>query len=726
MKKNYGYSFVFESGDVDTRKVISVKAQDQPVDAVVKQILYGQDVSYEIKEKNIIVRKTVHAPVQLVTQQQGKRITGVVADTNGEPVIGANVVEKGTTNGTVTDVDGRFSLAVSNNATLVVSFIGYNAQELVVGDQTDLKIILAESSLGLDEVVVVGYGTQKKVNLTGSVSTISAEKLTQTPSANLTNAMAGRLSGVIATNKNGLPGSGSDLQVRGLSTLNNNQPLIVIDGIIGRDLSNIDPNEIQSISVLKDASSSVYGARAANGVFLVTTKRGTIGKPKISYTGMVGIQQPTQYPELMNAYQWAYTRNQAMRNQGYDPSNPAQASMFFTDQQMADFQSGKVGTDWYDQTMKKNSMQTQHNLSVNGGSEMIRYFMSLGYLNQDGMFDNIGFRRYNLRANVDAKITQHLDVGANLEGRQMNYHTPGNGVSKIFNDLLWVQPTFKSPYHPDGKPADTGGEHPLEDIKSSGYDRQTTGEYQGTLFFDYRLPFITPGLSLKGNASLYKQIFFSKRFFTPFALYQEDAEGNVTSINQRGTISLSEEVRQLNAFNYNISLNYAHTFKKHDVAALLLFEQSEETGDNLNGSRQDFSTTIKDELYASGTANQTISGTSVLNEARRSVVGRINYAFSSKYLLEFSFRYDGSYRFPKETRFGFFPSVSAGWRISEESFFKNSSALQFVDNLKIRGAKGLIGNDRINAFQFTDAYSINSASGPVFGGTSQTLINYGV
>jgi TonB-linked SusC/RagA family outer membrane protein len=285
---------------------------------------------------------------------------------------------------------------------------------------------------------------------------------------------------------------------------------------------------------------------------------------------------------------------------------------------------------------------------------------------------------------------------------------------------------YAAAYYPDGKPVDPQVRNPVENPKSGGYDRYRTNYFQGVLSFEQRLPFVTSGLSLKGNAAFNYEYYFSKRFVKPFMSYVEDDDGNVISASLLGpALSLSENFQNTHGTVYNISLNYARFFGSHDVSAMLLYEQTESGGDQMNGTKQEYTTDIKDELYASGTNNQYFTGTSILNDARRSLVGRVNYAYNSKYLFEFSFRYDGSYRFPKDTRFGFFPSVLLAWRISEESFFKKSG-LAFVDNLKLRISKGRIGNDRVNAFQFMDSYSINSSMGPVFGGSPDILIYYGV
>ncbi len=649
-------------------------------------------------------------------------VTGRVTDDKGEALPGVNIVLKGSATGQVTDVNGRYSIGVlGTDDVLIFSFVGYISREISVRNRTIIDVELVQDTKALEEVVVVGYGTQKKVNLTGAVATISGKELQQTPTHNLTNAIGGRLPGVIAVQGNGRPGLGSAIQIRGVSTLNNNSPLVVVDGIVRTDgFGNIDPNEVENISILKDASSAaVYGARAANGVILITIKRGSTGKPTISYSGMVGTQQPTLYPKLMSSYDYALIRNQALLNQGYDPNNPAQSSLFYSE---ADLESFKPGiTDWYKETFRKNSLLTQHNLSVNGGTETIRYFMSLGYLTQDAMYDNFNFRRFNLRSNVDTKITKTLTVGLNLEARHELYNYPGWDANAIFLRVVNQSPLLPA-YHPSGRPFNTNAEHPMEMVRSSGYNKNPYSIFQGALSFEQKLSFLD-GLSLRGNGAYYKQNRFNKIFVTPYTMYDEDAQGNVTNEKVVGSQTyLSELFHEVNNVTLNLSLNYSKTFDKHDISGLFLYEQYSSTGNTFTARKQDFATNIKDEFFASGPANQTITGNGIIDDLRKSLVGRLNYAFDTRYLFEATFRYDGSYRFPKNKRFGFFPAFSAGWRISEEAFFRNSRISQYIDNLKIRASKGLIGNDRINAFQFIDTYSITTNAGPVIDNQAASFV----
>lgn len=713
--------------DIDVHAVALNRAMDL--------LLQHKDVSWELEDDIIVIKplqgllgqSALKAAVPTVNALQEKVVRGLVRNQQGDPLEGVTVALEGTSTATMSDAQGSFTLNYSNqNPVLLFSLLGYASQKIPVNNRTSINITLLEMVDDLDEVVVVGYGTQKKINLTGSVATVSGEEVARTPTNNLSNAIGGRMPGVSSVNNDGRPGNGSTIRVRGLSTLNDNNPLVVVDGIIRSDgFGNIDPNEVESISVLKDASAAaVYGARAANGVILITTKRGKVGKPLLTYSGMIGLQEPTQYPTLMNAYEYGVTRNQAFLNQGYDPSNPAQANNFYTDAELEKFK--KDGTDWYAETFKDQSPQNQHNLTMQGGSESIRYFGSLGYLNQSGIYDNIGFNRYNIRSNIDASITNSLTVGLNLEGRQELFEAPSWDASDIFHRVINVSPTRKA-YYPSGRAANTTGSHPVEMIRNSGYNDQEYNIFQGTLFFNQKLDVLTKGLALNGNFSYYKQHYFNKRFAMPYTMYDEDEQGNVTNEKMVGSrTSLYEGFDALTNTTYNISLNYGRDFNQHALSGLLLFEQYGAKGKTFNARKEDFISNIKDEFFASGPENQSIDGRGYINDARRSLVGRVNYAFAGKYLFEATFRYDGSYRFPKDGRFGFFPAVSAGWRISEEPFFKNNESLAFINNLKVRASKGLIGNDRVGAYQFLESYTIITGSGPIVNGQAVPQVGYGV
>lgn len=425
----------------------------------------------------------------------------------------------------------------------------------------------------------------------------------------------------------------------------------------------------------------------------------------------------------MTSYEYATARNSALLNQGYNPDNPLHAGLFYTDSQIEEARFGV--TDWYSETFKNNSKQSQHNLSVDGGSDAIRYFNSLSYVDQDGMYDNINFKRYNLRSNVDATVNENLTIGLNLDARQQIDRRPGFDANMIFRNVIGQNPMVPA-YHASGRPFNTTGAHPVLMINESGYTNTVYNIFQGTLSFEQKLPFIK-GLALRGSGSYYKQFLSDKTFFTPYTMYDEDGDGNVTGIKvDGGETYLTQRSEEINNIQLNISLNYARSFGKHDVNGLVLFEQYGSKGSTFTAEKRDFRTNAKDEFFASGPTNQTINGSGLLFDARRSLVGRLNYALAERYLFEGTFRYDGSYRFPSSSRFGFFPAFSSAWRISEEQFFKNSRISSLINNLKLRASYGVVGNDRVSAFQFMDAYTINATTGPIVDGQALANADYGV
>ncbi len=661
--------------------------------------------------------------------QPGNRVVGTVKDVSGESLIGVNVLEKGTTNGAITDLNGHFQLTTGKDATLIFSFVGYKELQIKVTGST-LNVVMHEDTEMLDEVVVVGYGTQKRANLTGAVATMNNKDIAATPVSSISNALAGMLPGLVATSSSGKPGADASISIRGKSTWGNNSVLTVVDGVV-REFNSLDPNEVESITILKDASAgAIYGARAANGVILITTKRGTSGKPQFSYNGRVGMQQPTRFPELMNAYEYAQSNNAGRINMGQKPDDPAFGSMFFTDEQMAAFKSGAVGTDWYAETMKNSSLQQAHNISVTGGTDAVKYFFSLGYTNQEGMFDGISFDRYNFRSNVDASITKYLTLSVNVDASLSQSNGKDWAENTIFSHVIMQRPILTA-YNPvNGLPINTTGEHPIEEINSKGYSKYTKNNFYGTLSAKQELPFITKGLSVSGRVSYRKFYDFKKVFSVPYKMYDFDANNEIigTKVVAPGGMKteLTENFTQTQEITYNLSLNYERQFKKHFVSALLLTEGYTSNGDKLEAYRTNFSSTVIDQLFAGGSSeiNNTGSGS---ENARLGYVGRINYNYAERYLLEVSARYDGSENFPPGNRFGFFPAFSVGWRLSEEAFWKRMN-LSMVDQLKFRASYGLVGNDRVSAFQYLDKYSYttaDNAKGAIFDGEHQQSIIYG-
>ena len=708
IRSQTSYSFWYDLEDVDASRIVSVKAKNQEVKEVLNILFKNKDVNVQMVDNHIVIKSSNSSYAPPIAQQKKHKVTGVVSDAMGT-VIGANIIEKGTTNGVVTDMDGKYTLEVSENAILQVSYIGYIEQNIDVNDRDVINILIKEDTQALDEVVVVGYGVQKKESLTGAISTIKKTDITQNVTSNLSNVLAGRLSGVFARNTSGAPGSGSKISIRGSSTYNNTEPLTIVDGI-ERDYSNLDPNEIASISVLKDAASAaVYGARAANGVILVTTKRGQEGKPRLNYSGSVGFQKPTGYPEMMSPYEFATMKNKAAVNMGYDIKNPSHQGQFVSNDQMEQYRTGAKGVDWWDLCMNEVVPQTQHNLNIDGGNSKIKYYFSLGYLNQAGMFDNISFERYNFRSNVDTEIMEGLTAQVTIDGRVQYNNSPGDNANSIFTYLTADPLSFG--FTPDNKPIDTGAGNPHQMIHHSGYDNKRSSFFQGSLTLNYEIPFLK-GLSARGLVSYEKNYDFNKRFSTPYTLYYVDDKNEIISSKLVGSqTSLKETFDDKMEYNLNLSLNYNNTFGKHSFSGLFLYEQAEGFGDDFWASRVNYVSNNLDQLFAGGDSGKDNYG-SGYETGRQSFVGRISYNYDSKYYIESSLRYDGSVIFAPGNRWGTFPSLSAAWRISEESFMESSSSV--IDNLKLRASYGVLGNDRVDAYQYINYYQI--ATGAIFGG----------
>lgn len=732
IEMNSGYHFLYNNQLIDVDRKVSVKADADNIESVLHDLFDGTNVVYKIVNKQIVLGpKQSRSVAETAAVSQAKVIKGNVVDKNGEPIIGANIRVKGTTVGTITDVDGNFTLKLEDNADFIeVSYIGYKTQNVSLKDKKELTITLKEDTETLEEVVVVGYGVKKKVNLTGAVGAVEGKDLIKSPVAKLSNALAGRMPGVMAVSNSGEPASQASLNIRGNSTLNNNSPLIVVDGIPRDSFDQFDPNEIESITVLKDgAAAAIYGARANNGVFLVTTKRGSKGKFSVGYNGTVSIQNPTKYPDVMNAYQFATNTNKALDNMGYDRNNPAHASRYYSNDDIERFRLGQAGGNWYDATFKDNAMMQNHNITVNGGTDIVRYFLSLGLVDQDGMYDNINYKAYKFRSNIDADITSFFRVGANLEGRYEVKSTPATGATNLFHYATKALPTI-APYYPSGRPANTGGEHAVEEVYHSGYNKTQYNIFQGTLTANLKLDAITKGLSANANFSYGRYYDFNKTFKTPYTTYSEDEQGNIigtkTNGGEGGKTTLSESFNQNYSIFLNVGLNYQRTFGAHDLSGLLVYEQNKQEGDALSGTKRDFPISSKDELFVSGAKNESLTGSSNIGDARRAVVGRLGYTYDNRYLFEASFRADASYIFPKNKRWGIFPSVSAAWRISEEDFFQSSQVANWISNLKLRASFAQVGNDKVGAYQWQDSYTLSSTSGPFFNGAAQSLIYYGV
>lgn len=727
-----GYLFLYTSKLMKHAKPVTIDVQNASLEKVLELCFRGQPFTYSIVEKTVVVKPLVRSesmarPPSGTQAVQPVAVTGQVTDEEtGERIPGVSVALKGTNKGTSTEADGTYRLVLPEPAqdqVLIFSFLGYASREVPLGGQRTVNVALAKDVGKLEEVVVVGYGKQKKITLTSSVSSIDTKEISKAPVTNVSNALVGRLPGLIAVNGNGKPGSGSSISIRGASTFGDNSALVLVDGIV-RDFQFIDPNEIESISILKDASATaVYGSRAANGVILVTTKRGNTGKPTFNYNGFVGLQSPTRYPDVMSAYEYALTKNVAVKNMGKPPQ--------YSDEQLEDIRRGIIPeTDWYGLTMKNQSFQTQQNISVNGGSEAIKYYLSLGYLNQDGMYDRINFKRYSIRSNVDANINRNLTISADIDASTRDLKGSAYSAEAIFSDIVAAYPMDRA-YNPDGTVYYTHEQHPVEEIKT-GYNNTKVNILQATLSLKQKLPF-AEGLSISGKASFGKEQTNYKHYNVPVLMNRQDADGNTLEIypygGWNGKTALNQGFDEYNTVTLNAALNYQRTFGDHDISGLLLFEQFDAKAGNFYAFRTNFPAKDLDELFYGGEAQKDANGGS-FNDGRRSAVARVNYTYKQRYLFEASFRRDGSVAFPDSKKYGFFPAVSAGWRIGEESFIRNNAGMSFLDDLKLRLSYGKVGNDRnvysgrIPTFQYLQVY--NPSGTFVSGSDGLTSITPGI
>lgn len=673
----------------------------------------------------------------LVFAQQ-KTIKGIVVDATGEPLIGVNVSVKGTTIGIITDIDGKYTLEVPTNATLVFSYIGYRTQEHSVGNQTTINITLQEDTQNIDEVVVVGYGVQKKETVTGSVSTLKGDDLVKSPVANLSNAIAGKMSGVVTYQRSGEPGyDGATIRIRGSNTLGNNDPLIVIDGVAARagGLERLDPNEIETMSVLKDASAAIYGARAANGVILITTKKGRMGKkPEFTYSFNQGWSKPTNLPEMCDAVEYSELMNELYMNKAM--LNPAknngqtmgEYTLFRTPEEIELYRNGSdpwryPNTDWYAATFKNWSPQRVHNASLEGGSDKYQYFVNFGHKYTDGLYHKSAnnYKQFNLRMNVDAQFNDFIKVGAQLMGRQENRNFPSQGAG----DLLWFtsrgRPTDQA-YWPNGLPgpAQEYGRNPVVACTDeTGYTHDKRYYIQSNAKVEITQPWIK-GLKLTASVSYDKYLKQSKTWFQPWTLYDWDkvsyeADGKTPKLtpmlsypNHEDPDLSMESTDQTNTVLSGI-LTYDRNFGDHGVNFLIGMERDWSNAESFNAYRRYFLSNALHHFNVGGDKEKNArSDGDNWERARMNYFGRMAYNYKEKYLAEFVWRYDGSYMFAEGNRFGFFPGILLGYRISEEDFWKEN--LSFIDYFKIRASWGQMGNDQVyfdgslREYQFSPTY----------------------
>lgn len=643
-------------------------------------------------------------------------VSGTVTDETGDPLIGVNVSIKGTTIGNITDIDGKYTLqAPGEQSILVFSFIGYKSAEVRIGSQRVINHQLIEDTQALEEVVIVGYGVQKKVTVTGSVASVTGEELKASPTTNLTNSMVGRMPGVIGFSRGDEPGEGgTEIRIRGTNSLGSRDPLIVIDGVPGREggLNRLNPSEIENISVLKDAAAAIYGSRAANGVILVTTKRGKTGKPTISYQGNFGFSQAIRLPEMCNAYEYATLLNEI-----------SPAAKPYTDDDLRMFQDGSdpwghPNTDWYEVGLRDAAPLYRHDVSMSGGSDKFKFYLNLAANGEDGLYKRSANRydQYSIRANLDANITKYIDLSFGTIMRLEDRQYPTKSSGDIFSAFRRSKPTMPA-FWPSGEPGpdiEYGDNPAVTGTKATGNDRRKDYYIQNTLRINIAIPNVE-GLSFTGSGSYDKLFKQRKRFRKPFYLYSWDGgDDHVVVPAKKGwdTPELLQEHTDQTAWLLSGIINYNRTFGKHNISATVGMEAENKQQDFLSAFRKYFLADNIDEMDLGGMQDLENSGNS-WEEARLNYFGRVSYNYLEKYLIEFVLRADGSYRFPKNKRYGYFPGVSAAWRASEEVFWKEN--VPFIEYFKLRGSVSQTGNDALldadnkydRSIQYLSTYWLN-------------------
>lgn len=713
IEKSSEFYFMYNKGMVDVERKIDIQVEGKGINQILDKIFENTGISYSIKDRQILLinNSMVNNGAENMNQQQ-KSVSGKVTDSTGAGLPGVSVVVKGTTTGVITDNDGKYLLSkVPENSTLVFSFVGMKTQEIGVVNKTTINVTLTEESVGLDEVVAVGYGTQKKGNLTGSISSVKSNDLVVSPVASASNTLAGRLPGLISIQQSGQPGAdAAKLSIRGFG-----DALIIVDGV-ETAFNNIDPNQIESISILKDGAASIYGSRAGNGVILVTTKRGDKGKPVISLNTSYTAQALTAFPRLMGSGQITELSRESWINAG----KPAETAPY-TLEEIQKYYDGTdpqyPNTDWRSLLIRDWAPEQQHNLSVRGGSEKIKYFGFISYLDQESMWKSGhggNFKRYNLQSNVDAKITENLslrlDIAATNEYRKYPWRSQ---TSALWQDFFQTFPMYPATLPDETKLSyanggGTGGAHLMTDSRIAGYDNTDNQTLNTTMSLDYSVKAVK-GISLKAFINVMQYNSFEKTFVKPLTFWTYDIASGIYT--KAGALYdkafLDETSGRSRVITNQLSINYENIISKYNhVTALALYEGIDYSNDYLFGERRDFMTSAIDQLFM-GTIQSSKTNGSASEMGRKSIVARLSYDYKGKYLIESTFRADASAKFPANKRWGYFPSLTVGWRISEESLIKNN--LQFIDNLKMRCGYGESGNDGVGNFQYLEGYKTGDA-----------------
>ncbi|MCC8170681.1 MAG: TonB-dependent receptor [Parabacteroides sp.] len=704
IEKQIDYLVVFRNREVDTERTIRVRNKSGKVISYLKEAFDGTDIGYEFTNKYILLSKKSRPDAASDNRQPDNRIAGTVKDTDGEPVTGANVTVKGTLNGTITDRDGYFSLEhVSGDDILVISYIGYTKQEIRIGKQTDIKVILREDTQTIDEVVVVGFGTQKKVNLTGSIGTVKTDEVLKSrPVTNVQELLAGSVPGMVVSKGSGAAGSGATINIRGTSTIGNSSGvLVLIDGMPG-NIYTLNPNDIESVSVLKDAASAaIYGSRAANGVILITTKTArATERPTVEFSSNIGIQNPQFKLDFVGAEDFMRLYDQAMVNDGKEA--------VYGEQGIQDLKAGKyVDNKWYKEIYKKNTLINNTYLALSGKERSISYRFSVSNDYQDGNLPNNNYNRLIFKPDMRFRIMKNLEAHASLQYTQTNIRNPDGGTTG------WQQQAARiSPVTPirnsDGSYAVGGamGGNPIAGVNESGYSKERHKEMMAIFDVTYSP---LKDWNIKGNVATYSHNTTTKNRVSTYYLYDE--EGNIAKTENRVS-----SLKETNTYNFRTQLQFTtdYSFKiasAHHFKVLAGYSQEYYKSDGFWASRDNMPFDNVDVLNTGSSNKQNGSADNDGNEyandvAVQSWFGRLNYDYQGKYLFEASIRADGSSRFAENHRWGVFPSFSAGWNLHRESFME--TATDWLSELKIRASWGVLGDaEKVGYYPTAQVLSYN-------------------
>lgn len=688
IEKQTDYLFVYNANEVNLNRKVTIQATNQTVAEVLNKAFDQTDIIYAMEGSNIMLIKKETRNKTLSTQQKARTINGIITDEKGEAIIGANVSVKGTTNGTITDVDGNFSLAnISDNNIIVISYIGYTPQEIRVGKQTSLKVILKEDTQAIDEVVVVGFGTQKKVNLTGSIGTVKADEVLKSrPVTNVQELLAGSVPGMVVTKGSGAAGSGASINIRGTSTIGDSSGvLVLIDGIPG-NIYTLNPNDIESVSILKDAASAaIYGSRAANGVILVTTKGAkATERPTVEFSSNIGIQNPQFKLDFVGAEDFMRLYDQAMINDG--------KQAVYGEQGIQDLHAGKyVDNKWYKEIYKKNTVINNTHVALSGKEKSISYRFSISNDYQDGNLPNNNYNRLIFKPDMRFQVLKNLEARASLQYTQTNIKNPNGGTTIWQTQAARISPVTPI-YNTDGSYATGGamGGNPIAGVNKSGYSKERHKEMMAIFDVSYSP---LKDWNIKGNIATYSHNTTYKDRKNTYYLYDND--GNIAK-----TENQVSSLKETNTYNFRTQLQFTsdYSFKiaaDHNFKVLAGYSQEYYKSDGFWASRDKLPFDGIDVLNTGSDNKQNGSADNDGNEysndvAVQSWFGRLNYDYQGKYLFEASLRADGSSRFAKGHRWGVFPSFSGGWNIHREAFMMPAS--NWLSELKVRASWGILGD----------------------------------